>query len=601
MQRASDIVLIFPPHSDSRAPFLALPSLTAFLRERKLSVVQKDVNLEALLFFLQPGNLSSAYSRLKECYRDKNVSGLSHCDSNSAKDIDGLLKIAPLLIDNIERSQAILRSQDFYDFTKLSSARKLINDTLGLIGKSYSPDIEFSLDSYAYKKKYNQYVLEDLLGVVRDSENNLFIPYYKNHTMPQILAYRPKLVGISIAHREQIIPGLTLSYMLKQSGLYVTIGGSYFTRFIDEIRNNADFFKLCDSVIVFEGENALLELLKQHKRSKPAYANVPNLIYYENNLIKVNKFITEDVNKLPAPDFNGLPLDKYFAPELVLPFALGRGCYWDKCRFCDISFSNGPYRKNRHRMRSLDNVIRDISKLTRKHHTKNFFITNECITARYLYEFAQRLVRKKNKINYVCYSRFDKGFTNRICRILLASGAKKIRLGLESCCQGVLDYSNKNYRISVIEKSLKTFAHAKLPFHLSLLVGLPRESKASANKMIYFFRRNAHFIRQPFNSTRLSVFALANQSNFYKFARHHGIIKIKQDGRKQELFRDIDTKFILKKGITFSQRHKLHRSLSGVLSQYFSSIFQMNKNNLSQLYEYDILYLKHNSDNLGGL
>ena len=33
-------------------------------------------------------------------------------------------------------------------------------------------------------------------------------------------------------------------------------------------------------------------------------------------------------------DFEGLPLDRYFAPHLVLPYDPTRGCYWGKCTFC---------------------------------------------------------------------------------------------------------------------------------------------------------------------------------------------------------------------------------------------------------------------------
>ena len=42
----------------------------------------------------------------------------------------------------------------------------------------------------------------------------------------------------------------------------------------------------------------------------------------------------EDLRVVPAPDFDGLPLEKYFAPHLVLPYDPTRGCYWGKCTFC---------------------------------------------------------------------------------------------------------------------------------------------------------------------------------------------------------------------------------------------------------------------------
>ena len=38
----------------------------------------------------------------------------------------------------------------------------------------------------------------------------------------------------------------------------------------------------------------------------------------------------------PPPDFDGLPFDKYFSPELVLPYDINRGCYYGECTFCTL-------------------------------------------------------------------------------------------------------------------------------------------------------------------------------------------------------------------------------------------------------------------------
>ena len=32
--------------------------------------------------------------------------------------------------------------------------------------------------------------------------------------------------------------------------------------------------------------------------------------------------------------YDGLPLEKYFSPEVVLPAFSSRGCYWRRCTFC---------------------------------------------------------------------------------------------------------------------------------------------------------------------------------------------------------------------------------------------------------------------------
>ena len=115
------------------------------------------------------------------------------------------------------------------------------------------------------------------------------------------------MVGISITNTSQIIPGLTLARLIKNQNkeIHITVGGSVFTKLIENIKKVDGLFSIVDSFIVFEGEHALLELVGQLD-GKRDFKKVPNLVYRENNVTKVNEpFYAEDLNKLPTPDFDG--------------------------------------------------------------------------------------------------------------------------------------------------------------------------------------------------------------------------------------------------------------------------------------------------------
>ena len=43
---------------------------------------------------------------------------------------------------------------------------------------------------------------------------------------------------------------------------------------------------------------------------------------------------------MKSPDFDGLPLERYLAPELVLPLATSHGCYHGKCAFCNVGYGS---------------------------------------------------------------------------------------------------------------------------------------------------------------------------------------------------------------------------------------------------------------------
>lgn len=70
--------------------------------------------------------------------------------------------------------------------------------------------------------------------------------------------------------------------------------------------------------------------------AKQSLADVPNTIYKDATGVHVSATsFAEDMHTLPPPDFDGLPLEKYFVPTKILPYLATRGCYWGRCEFCD--------------------------------------------------------------------------------------------------------------------------------------------------------------------------------------------------------------------------------------------------------------------------
>ena len=51
------VVLLYPPISNVRYPYLSLPSLSAFLKREGYGTVVKDVNLEAFYHLIPPSEL----------------------------------------------------------------------------------------------------------------------------------------------------------------------------------------------------------------------------------------------------------------------------------------------------------------------------------------------------------------------------------------------------------------------------------------------------------------------------------------------------------------------------------------------------------------
>src|SRR5690606_16826112 len=129
------------------------------------------------------------------------------------------------------------------------------------------------------------------------------------------------------------------------SGLkcHVTVGGPHITMLREQIAQTPALFSLIDSAVIFDGEVPLLRLaetLGGAFNSQDSLEHIPNLIYrQQDGKIRVTqRKEPEKIQNLPLPDFDGLPLDRYLAPHLVLPLMTARGCYFGKCAFCNVGY-----------------------------------------------------------------------------------------------------------------------------------------------------------------------------------------------------------------------------------------------------------------------
>ena len=98
----------------------------------------------------------------------------------------------------------------------------------------------------------------------------------------------------------------------------------------------------------------------------------------------------EDLNQLPTPDFDGLPLQEYLAPKIVLPYNLGKGCYWGSCYFCEIPFIN-KIPGNEYRVKDVKLIVDQLQELSEKYETPYFQFTDEVVSSGC---FKMRFLRK---------------------------------------------------------------------------------------------------------------------------------------------------------------------------------------------------------------
>ena len=526
------VSLIFPPSWIPSQPFLSLPSLQGFLKKEGVKDVSiRDLNIEIMDVLISSELVKNTYAKL--CTGER---PFAHSDSfvraGNKGEVLSRFEWARNVIDGenllqkVEWAKATLRSEGFYDINDYVESWKIIDRWLQAFGMLYYPS-EISIADNSMR--YSVYSSADVMKASGDEYENPYRDLFKDHVLDSIVSEMPELVGISVTATSQVMPAFTLARLLKESNrdIHITMGGSVFTKLIDNLQDNHTLFELVDSFIVFEGEHALLGLIEQLDGKKD-FTKVPNLVYRDGNHIRVNKpFHIEDINSLPTPDYDGFPLDQYLSPVRVLPLQGSRGCYWRKCTFCNLHVDN-----LRFRLRNLDLVLEDIEKLKEKYNTEFMFFSDECMPVRQLEDLSSRLIEDDNYIKWMAGVRFDKGLTKEVLNKARDAGCLKMVFGLESSNKRVLSLMDKGIETEITKDIIDHCLDAGIAVHMYVIVGFPSETREEALETLDFVISNKRYLESKGASCLACLFELEKHAPIMRDPGKYGLTKIghpKQD------------------------------------------------------------------------
>ena len=318
--RKMKVLLIFPPDWFPSEPYLSLPSLTSVLRKAGHTVIQKDVNLEMWDWYFSEDFLKKVLrkvpqqlDRLRKLANKRELTDwemdvqLALCDVTRQR-IDELIKKA-------EKAKAIVRGEVFYDIDQLEWAIQVFREVTQTISLVYSP-ARICMPPMETDLSYKVYASNEVIEAVNDQQVNVYRDVFEQLVKPVIETEKPDVVGISIVLQQQIFSTMTFCALIKQQfpNIHVTIGGNTVTRLRD-VLPQSPLFQFFDSAVVYEGETAFLQLVEA-VGAKRDLGSVPNTIYKDDKGVHESPLsYAEDMAELPPPDFDGLPLQKYFVPD----------------------------------------------------------------------------------------------------------------------------------------------------------------------------------------------------------------------------------------------------------------------------------------------
>ena len=523
--RKMKVMLIFPPDWYPSEPYLSLPSLTAVLRQAGHTVIQKDINLEMWDWYFSEDFLKKVLrkvpqqlDRLRKLSKKRDLDAnemdlqLALCDVTRQK-IDELIKKA-------EQAKRIIRGEEFYNIDMLELAIQVFREVTAVISMVYAP-ARICMPPMETNLSYKVFVSSEIMDAVNDIQVNIYRDVFEHLVKPVIEREQPDVIGISIVLQQQMFSTMTFCALIKQHfpHIHVTIGGNTVTRLRD-VLPTSPLFQYFDSAVVYEGETAFVQLVSA-VGAKRSLAEVPNTIYKDETGIHASTIsFAEDMHALPPPDFDGLPLDKYFVPTKILPYLATRGCYWGRCEFCD----HGEGYTAGYRSKTIQEALDEIQYLRDKYGAQHFHFTDESYPPALFRKLTRGLIDSKMGIVWTTHMRFEKSLLDQtVWQDAKESGCKYLHFGYESGVERVLQLMDKATTTEIMTKHLQLTADAGIWNHCMGFFGFPGETKEEAWQSVQFLEANKDHV----HSLGFGTFDLGRHNPVAKHPEKWGVTAYK--------------------------------------------------------------------------
>jgi hypothetical protein len=458
-----------------------------------------DANLEGFRWLLRREPLSRLADRiaqrLAKLQRRRSLDHQSQLELLTLARVRGEARVVPGGIDD---ALAILRRPEhFFDPGMYADAVTTVGAALRVISAAHTP---LQLDFTAYRSPFALTTPEEM---VRDAEpgRDPFDGYLTRDLVPRLRRAGVDAIGLSVCFPGQMVPAYSFALKLKQAfpEVHMVAGGPAITQVLLRLQGSALRQALgpFDSAVVFEGEHTLLSLcraLAKGRKSARELHHIPNLVLPDSS--SGAGYLpgppAADLRTLPAPDFDGLPLDRYLSPQLLLPYDPTRGCYWGRCAFCHYGLTATG--TARYRERAVETVVEHLGALSARHGTRYFYLSQDSVAPKTLGRLADALAESGLGLRWCTDLRPEAQLTPALCARLRRGGAVACSLGVESASPRVLRLIDKGLVPSGVGTAVRNLAKAGIAAELMCFTDFPTETFGEAMATLRFLQDQAPYV-----------------------------------------------------------------------------------------------------------
>jgi len=335
------------------------------------------------------------------------------------------------------------------------------------------------------------------------------------------------LVGLSSITSTALRSYQIIEKIKKKKDIPVVMGGPHVTFMPEEaLSRGADF------VILGEGEESFLKLVKAMIEGKSSFESIPGLAYRTGNRIRINPSAASppSLAELPWPD---LRLIDSWTRMNILPLMTSRGCPFN-CTFCSVTKMFG----RRYRMRPVEDVVDELEFWLDQKKWKSVFFYDDnfaCNPDR-TRSLLEEIIKRRLKIRWTAQVRVDVARDEELLALMKASGGYVLYIGLESINPRSLEKYRKNQTVEDIARAIRIIHKYRLEVHGMFVLGSDEDDRQTIEETVRFARRMKidtvqFMVLTPLPGTE-TFLELASQGrlleeDWSKYSGHHVVFRPK--------------------------------------------------------------------------
>jgi anaerobic magnesium-protoporphyrin IX monomethyl ester cyclase len=485
-------LLINTPLTDPTTPYHSIPYLVSSASEAGFdNYFCLDANIESLNYLAQEDCVSQLLRDCKEALAHLELK--STLSNNEQILYRCAVKSIGLKHDSVLNAIAILKnSEDFYNYELYCQAVGILKRWMDILSVQGFPgqfngfclQTNFPLNLSRIKDLTNQAAIDKLM--------NPFLPYFNDSFAKCIKDRSWDFIGLSVNYIFQLPFAIWMSKYIRSLApkAIISLGGTEISDIFKQLRDPNlmwDIFPHCDVVMVGEGETALVKILQSIQQQKPLPVNYPGILLRNEFVESKKPVVYEDVPNLPRTRYDVWDWNQYWSPEPVVLYSPTRGCYWNKCTFCDYGL-NTDTPTSPSRERPVDKVVSELTEISKFSRTIYFAV--DAMSPLYLKRLSKALIDANINIRWSAELRLEKSLQKELALDLRKAGCVCVSFGYESGSQRILDLINKGVKIKEVPQILHQLSEVNIGTQIMGFTGFPGETLEEALETYHFLERN---------------------------------------------------------------------------------------------------------------